>query len=335
MGVFLFLLLAALIVFLNGVHTEHRFTRLARSLDLEFDGRCVVGTVDGLVVRIAEKPGDDQVDYQLILGANALAPIDARPRNLFSRVEACFGGAYLTGDAEFDEAALVQGDTLVAAAALSTKGRRAVLRLLSLEATLENGTVTLLLKDSELSDRLTRELLEQLARAARVLKRRGPEALLKRLARNALSDPIADVRRKNLELLVQRWPIRPPLADRVLVEALADGAASVRLLAAEHAGFAHDPDGAGATVYPVLLNLTEGCHPVAVRVEALRVLAARFDLSHAPKTLIALLRDPSDRVRRATAEALTAHGWAADHGALAVVEPEGGELGLAPSASKR
>lgn len=140
-----------------------------------------------------------------------------------------------TGDAVFDEKALVRGDPHEVAAIFDAETREAALAVLRLGGSVAGGKITLRQNGfersrAEIVHKMRRLLAlgERLAAADRI-------PVPERLATIAAGDPLVPVRRNALELLLLRAAQdRAPRAvvDGAVARALEDGDAGIRLFAA-------------------------------------------------------------------------------------------------------
>jgi HEAT repeat protein len=185
------------------------------------------------------------------------------------------GGDVKVGDADFDEWVRVKGPEVNALAALSEPARRAMEQLVGEGVTLKGGALKFTVAGRLVEDRSAfwggatrRTVLGRIQRAVDASERlsvpRGEIGVA--LARNALEDPVPEVRKRNLEALAAHYP-HGPLARKAASKALEDGDPSVRFLGARLAG----GDG-GAAELGALASGT--AIPPAVRVVALTELKA-------------------------------------------------------------
>lgn len=121
-------------------------------------------------------------------------------------------------------------------AALGFEARQRLARLLDWGVQVQKGNVISVTNWTSEHNRSMPALLSNLAMVARLLSV-APSELHARLARNALEDPVAEVRLRNLTYLVAPETRTPPeLVARTVLGLFGDVHLPVRRLAAEHAG---------------------------------------------------------------------------------------------------
>lgn len=199
-------------VTITGTLGDVEVTVRSRGLDLSrFRGSIEVNAPDLL-------PGD--------LRLRAESPATAREK----LVE---GPDLETGDQPFDEAVLVSGHPVLVAAVLDRVARRDVLRLVAAGGEVTRGRLVWPVGRAIASTRgFVRAVTEAQKLARRLFSPPDPAA---RLAHNAIRDPAAGVRARNLHFLAGRFADRPVTAETLRL-ALADSAAVVRLEAATSLG---------------------------------------------------------------------------------------------------
>jgi hypothetical protein len=199
-----------------------------------------------------------------------------------------FSAGALTLDATFDERVLVQGQEPTLSAALSAEARALLTRaVLSHGLTAEDGTLRLTQRLSASADPAGPvALLTDLYRALRADPddpRRPCADPWRRVAANALRDPLPQARKRCLKLLLTLPADAPPRAH-TLTAALNDRRPDVALLAAEALGSAG-----------VLASAKLAADPLTAtdqRRQALAHALHRGAPSDQAKLLRALLRDP-------------------------------------------
>jgi len=216
------------------------------------------------------------------------------------------------GDSKFESAFLVLGPDRLANALFDAETRRLMLSLGSERLDISGGQMSAGMS-VEQAPRLLPPLLDLAKRLAR------PLDVAERLADNALQDPIATVRLRNLVLLLRESP-EDPKTVATLRAACADRNARVRLRAAGEMG---------AEGYSVLAELTDSVQD-EVSEEAVRLLGRNLPLPRLRETLAQAVHHRHVRTARACLEALSLSGDAADVEALTkVMAVHEGELATA------
>lgn len=248
----------------TAIASDRGLARLSGNL-LGFATQLRVGEgIDGRAARI-EVAGGNRVPADLELG-----PEPTGPQRLLS------DGDVLTGDTTFDGKVWVTGDPTTIMAIMDSATRRLVQRFTQRGGTLGKGTLSLTcrLATSATPKDVLREMraLTDLAQRLEV----GADAAA-RLARNALGDPVTQVRARCLELLAERFATHD-VTRSTLRSALSDRDPLVRTTAACRLG----PEGR-----PVLLAILAKAQTAASTLAlAVRALGAELP----PDLLARLLR---------------------------------------------
>lgn len=227
---------------------------------------------------LIEIHGGDRIPADLQLG-----PEPAGPR-LLSRADV------LTGDATFDARVWVTGDPAAILAVTDSATRRHVRRFTERGGTLRDGTFSLTVRLPDIAT--PKDVVDQM-RALTDLAQRlevGADAAA-RLARNALHDPVAQVRVRCLELLAAQFASHD-VTRPTLRSALSDRDPLVRATAACHLG----PEGR-----PVLLAIVAKAQTAASTL-AMAVQALGTELP--PDLLARLLRLAGTRRHAELAQAV-------------------------------
>jgi HEAT repeat protein len=217
------------------------------------------------------------------------------------------------GDSKFESTFRVAGPELVVSALLDAETRRLILSLSSQDVAISDGQVR-----AEMSAEQAPRLLPRLLDTAKRLSQ--PFDVMERLAENALKDPIAEVRLRNLVLLLRESAENDSKTVATLRAACADRNAKVRLRAAKEMG---------AEGYAVIAELT-GSVQDEVSEEAVRLLGPNLPLPRLREILAQAVHHRHVRTARACLETLGLSGDAADVEALAkVMAVHEGELATA------
>jgi HEAT repeat protein len=247
----------------------------------------------GLNVRI--EPFGDKGTRVVIGGLGHKLPLNVRSEGADSRLDRAFGGREIEfGDRAFDEIAYVKGHPGLVRALFGPEQRKMLARILS-------GRSFAITEDELRIDsqnlawsgvpRLLPDALGGLVEAARALSR--PDDVASRIAANNELEPLAEVRRGNVESLAAEYPDHEA-TRRALVRALGDESAEVRLQAA----LALRSDGR-----PTLLDLAgDDKVPEAVAAKAIKTL----DLGLATPLLLETLRHARQDGRRMVVKACIA-----------------------------
>jgi hypothetical protein len=229
-----------------------------------------------------------------------------------------------SGDPALDAQVAIGGHPLLLAAALDRATRQCLIKLFDESFAVDRaGAVSLV-------STLTRaEILKECPELIKLAKSVSPRRLvnehLNALQHNLHMDPVPEVRKRNLEVLLQELSADPAIVPLVR-EALQSPDPDTRLIAAELAAHRLDP----TVVHLCLLDLARGQHAMALRVKAIELLKHRQASIASVRTEISkLLRDDSEQVRTAAFELLSARGWLPEGGTLSLAPTEGGELSLA------
>lgn len=270
-----------------GVRDARTFRRAARTLGLSTGPRALAleGDVDGCRVVAHRSSAEGQSTTELVVHPARRLPAGLAfgPEGLVqSMLRTVAGGDVTTGDRAFDDAVLVQGDPALVLAVLDAANRRLVRRLVSEGALLDGGELRW--RGLPGSTGLT-ETIRALVRAAKALQI-DPGAIPGRLRQRVKRDPLPDVRRRALELLLARFPEAPETAA-ALETALGDRDPSLRLRATRQTGPGED-----ARIEPVLRALAADARVEArVREEALDLYIDRLGSPRASPLLVELLDD--------------------------------------------
>jgi hypothetical protein len=189
-------------------------------------------TVRSSTKKRADRRGGDRIEVDSL--GHIPHRIELRAESFGTGLEKAFRGADVeTGDGQFDREVLVWGNPVLMSALLDVETRRRVRRVVVDGGRIWHGT---LVKDvgAEItdSDRFVLLVQDSVSVVARLQEPRDPIA---RLAANAAHDPLGEVRLRNLERLVERFPGRPETGT-ALHAALRDVDARVRVWAAARLG---------------------------------------------------------------------------------------------------
>lgn len=283
--------------------TRRAYRRVARELGLEavslqvglFGTPRLTGVVRGFTVVLAEeKVGLRAVSRITVSHLGAIPPsLEVRAETVRSRIDAALGERdAATGDDDFDAAVFLRGDAEAIAAIFTAAARVEARRLVGAGGRVHSGRV-----EREEPGRAA-PFLRLLAATQEVLTLAGlvvaPSNPVGRLLANARKDPLPAVRRRNLELLVERHGGSHE-TDTALRRALHDFDPGLSLWAALRLG----EDGRATLRELVADSRTPG----AVAVGAAAALARVGD-DVARDRLVAALADGDGDVRLAAADAL-------------------------------
>ena len=215
----------------------NQWLRRARQLGLrEVPGSSVftlVGTVNGVTAVVERRPRDagqqppagrEKLEWRWSIELSGLAfggRLSLAPETtLTGLAKLVTGQDVLCGDPDFDAAALVRGDADYALAVLSRNVRRTLLVALERGVTFAADSLSWRFWDRT----MPRRVLSRTRHLARLASRLVLEEheVWPALLRNSVRDPLAGVRRRNLEALASF--AGPP--DRALVQAASAGAGS-------------------------------------------------------------------------------------------------------------
>jgi hypothetical protein len=197
-----------------------------------------------------------------------------------------------TGIPEFDRAIHVEGDPYEAFALLSVPGRKSAFELVTeFRARVTQGRVTYRGLEVPGTANFLPLVLGRILAAAKALSISDPGPY-ERLFRNVERDPAPRVRRKSLELLLERHEGEPK-THRATKLALNDADPRVRLIAGVKAG----PDGSRA-----LVELVESSAvPESIRARGLHVLLETMPAEGLHATIVRCLSPDSPEELRHTA----------------------------------
>ena len=196
-----------------------------------------VATIDGFSVTVAaaaRRSGDVGERIEVDGLGRISNRVELRAEDLGTEAQKAFRGPDVeTGDAEFDRSVLVWGHPVLLSALLDAETRRRVRWFVESGGRVRGGAIVRAV-DREISDPggLVELVRETLALAGRLVDPADP---VTRLVANAAADPVAEVRLRNLERLVERFGGRPETQAAVR-EALHDVDARVRVWAAARLG---------------------------------------------------------------------------------------------------
>ncbi len=215
----------------------------------------------------------------------------------------------LTGDALFDDAVEMVGDTVELAAILDDRLRFSLRRLVAWDGSFRDGR--LFWKTTQgFGAAVVPKLIIELVQLAEQLIEAEAAAVPQRLAANATTDPVPGVRLWNLSLLQQHFP-GLSLAREASSGDLADADPWVRLAAAR---FLRDD---GAEVLRSLL--ADERAPDHASAEAASLLAARLPPAEAGPLLVAALKGRSGETRRQSIQEVGQLKFAPSLGPLCVL----------------
>lgn len=200
-------------------------------------GARLAGEVDGFRVEVEALRGEKNHRRLRVTvdGLGRISPrLGLRPEGLVSALAHTLGRHDVeTGDEDFDQAVLVEGNPQLLSALLDLDTRRRVRWLVATGLRVEGGRLASNHGEDTDDPRVlagkARELLEL---AARLVEPASPVELL---AANVRLDPVTGVRRVCFERLVERFPRHPATLD-VARELLQHPDAELRLAAARHLG---------------------------------------------------------------------------------------------------
>jgi HEAT repeat protein len=196
-----------------------------------------VATIDGFSVTVAaaaRRSGDVGERIEVDGLGRISNRVELRVEDLGTEAQKAFRGPDVeTGDTEFDRGVLVWGHPVLLSALLDAETRRRVRWFVESGGRVRGGAIVRAV-DREIADPdgLVELVRETLALAGRLVDPADP---VTRLAANAASDPLAEVRLRNLERLVERFPGRPETGT-ALHDALRDVDTRVRVWAASRLG---------------------------------------------------------------------------------------------------
>ncbi|MEY2930891.1 MAG: hypothetical protein RL033_1640 [Pseudomonadota bacterium] len=254
---------------------------VARELGLRFHGgeneRTIAGEIDGVSVhadfrrRLAASQGNevgvaDQVTFRGAEDGHIPDSLVVRRDTATRMLGLRFGGRDVAiGDAPFDELVELQGLDARSCAALSHSARQQLIRFLKLGGEVRRGVLWFARDGSGSHERdsllAMLQFLSQLGKSLAVTS----DTLQQRLSDNALRDPDAGVRWRNLRFLAAPATQTPPALLASTARALLkDKDNAVRVLAGQQLG----EEG-----FPVLrTELTDAGVHVEIRIAALRAL---------------------------------------------------------------
>lgn len=218
------------------------------------------------------------------------------------------------GDEAFDDAFWIEGPLRLVTALLDFPTRRLIARaVVECELTLAGGDLEAYTFDARVP-----EVLPKLVELGKRFTE--PLDVAQRVADNALQDPEAGVRLRNLLLLVREFPGEPATLE-VLRAACADWSSEIRLRAAMELG---------AEGREVLFQLTESDEDDAVSAQAVSLLGRELPFARTQAILTQALRIRRLQTARACLESMGTSGDAAAVEVLAkVLARETGELAVA------
>lgn len=264
-------------------------------------GARLSGDVDGFRVEVEALRGEKSHRRLRVTvdGLGRISPrLGLRPEGLVSALAHTLGRHDVeTGDEDFDQAVLVEGNPQLLSALLDLDTRRRVRWLVATGLRVEGGRVTLGHGEDTDDPRVlagkARELLDL---ATRLVE---PASPVERLAANVRSDTVAGVRRLCFERLVERFPRHPETVE-VARELLQHPDSELRLAAARHLG----EEG-----HETLLGLTQlaGSDDYLAAM-AVSALGAALPLGRAAELLSLACARGSMGLAGAVVEALAANG---------------------------
>jgi len=223
-----------------------------------------------------------------------------------------------SGDEAFDRALFVEGPVRLACALLDAETRRLLLRVNEESDPVLAGMHLWADTTDEWLPRILSLLLDLGRRFAR------PLDVAQTLAGNALRDPVAGVRLRNLLLLIRAFPGEPATLE-ALRTACSDASPEIRLRAAMELG----AEGRG-----VLVELAESTEDDDCSAQAIRLVGGELAFERTAAVLTHALRRRRIQTAQACLEALGHSGASEAVGALAkVMAREEGELAAAAAAA--
>ena len=281
------------------------FRRAARRLALSHQPRGMLregvlrGQRDGFEVQVAATTLGASLSAEDMMGRTRFE-VDARgciPRTLRIGPRARDESGWVeVRDPEFDGRMCAHGPTEEVLARLSAPVR---LRLISLSPELRIRDGVLVYETSQLlrNDRAIEHLLGDMTSLVQLLSLEA-SALPERLLENALHDPLAQVRYRNLEVLLQLYP-GTHAAERAIDVYLSSSDPEGGLLAALHAGSRGLPKVKAAARSPQHV----------LRIRALKHLARRLLGEEARPYFEAALLEGPEIVRAAAVQEIRSLGW--------------------------
>ena len=238
---------AWLAVFRRRSVLDHGWRSAARQLGLTyvppsfFRSPRLFGRVGGCAVHvdITNPRGSDHLDHVMtrvtVAAPNVPADFSVEPRSFWRRVApAWWATEGRVGERSFDQRVKIDGDPTYALAVLEPDIRERLQQLTSLQGTIQNGELQIVLRGRvRRGPRLVKlvDFLVDLAGALSIDQSDWAAALRER----ATQDPSAEVRLRSLETLIAHFPdaieTRRAVRDR-----LGDFIPEIQLVAARHAG---------------------------------------------------------------------------------------------------
>ena len=257
--------------------------------------RTIVGKRDGVTIEISQSGGKNAATCFKVT-PQALAPsLTVRAEGAWTNL-----GKILTGedvllrDPDFDRDVNIHGHEDEVVALMDHRTRRGVMELVGLGGSIEDGTITLrrpgVARDRAELVRLTSLLLD-------LGKRLNHRPFPVRLLENAQSDPLFDVRVRNLEVLAKRYGFLAE-AKTATARALEDKSPRVRV-----AGALLDKGEAGLTVLQSLVQ--DAGVPADVRAASLEHLVTIFSYENAKAAVSAALEASDVGLKRAAVAAVS------------------------------
>lgn len=306
----------------RSIRVEWRKT--AKALDLDFgdagpldERHTISGAIDGVRVSVyihERSDGDDgkRRTAVFLVGLEPALDLDARGRDFGRSVKRLFVPADVrTGDADFDKHVQLSGNAPSISAAMTQSAREVLLDYVRRGGSVRDGVVAHSEPWKASSSRATTTRILDMVAVAETLSLGGrsvPEAL----AHNVGTEADAQVRRRNLDLLLDDYPGHAATRGAGQ-QAANDPDADVRLLAAIALG----PEGG-----PAVIEGLRGAEASAESIRrAVRWLATRGRSTAVEDVLLQLLNHSDGAVKLEAAVALGAVGTlAAVESLLAVTE---------------
>ncbi|MGV8042000.1 MAG: HEAT repeat domain-containing protein [Thermoanaerobaculaceae bacterium] len=264
-------------------------------------GARFAGELDGFRVEVEALRGEKSHRRLRVVvdGLGRISPrLGLRPEGLVSALAHTLGRHDVeTGDEDFDQAVLVEGNPQLLSALLDLDTRRRVRWLVATGLRVEGGRlVSGHGEDTDDPRALAAKARELLELATRLVE---PASPVERLAANVRMDTVAGVRRLCFERLVERFPKHPETVE-VARELLQHPDAELRLASARHLG----EDG-----HDTLLGLTQlaGSDDYLAAM-AVAALGAALPLGRAAELLSLACARGSMGLAGAVVEALGANG---------------------------
>jgi hypothetical protein len=281
------------------------WARAADELGLDFvagglsTSRWMQGEKDGIAVEVRGSEGKNAATCFKITPPGLSRTLAVRAEGTWTNLGKVFSGEdVLLQDPDFDRLVNIHGVEEEIVALMDVETRADVMELVGLGGTIGEGTITLrrtgVIREKE-------ELVHLASLLARLGRRLSGGPVPALLLENAQSDPLVEVRVRNLEILARNYAYFAE-AKTAAAMALEDRSPRVRML-----GAVLDKGEVGIAVLQALVQDSDV--PGDVRAASLEHLASSFSYNRAKPVVAGALESADDRLARA---AVVAVGQAKD-----------------------